>query len=836
VEEEKGSRGSAFGDLLRRHRLNAGLSQETLAERARMSVRGLGALERGDRRTPQRETLALLADALRLGAEERRAFEVAGDPRGSRRGARGTVTAGPWEAAPVSNLPLALTRFVGREPEVDEIVALLREHRLVTLTGPGGIGKTRTALESGAALNEADGGGVWLADLALISDASRVVAAIATPLGVQEAPNASLLDVLLAFLERKPVVILLDNCEHVIEEVRRVATALLQRCRNVRILATSRESLRLPSERRYVLAPLNVPPERETLSASRLLAFDGPALFADRATAADARFALTDENAAQVAEICRRLDGMPLALELAAPRVRMFTLHELGARLGDRFKLLTGGDRTALPRQRTIRALIDWSYDLLGEDERELFRMLSIFAGGFTLATATAVRALLGADADATVELLSSLVDKSLVQVEPGERQTRYRLLESIQQYAAERLAEGGEHDAVARAHAQAFLALAGENERLYGTASDDEWKAQAGPEIENWRAALAWSLVARGDVPLGIALTAALRWVWIAYADVEGREWTAKALAAAGPSTPPAVMAGLHLADAHVGARLSAYKVSYDAAQRALAYVSSEVYPDAVAEAEWRIGAALVMLGDPAAGEARLRSSLAAYRALAFAKNMCWVLVCVAMARANQQDVAEAKACYAEALAIAKERGLKGVAMVVLGNLAEAEFRDGNPEGALRCAREALDGARSVQSMIGPAYHLCNMTSYLIALGRFDEARETAQDGLDCSRDVHADVLTVLIEQHIAAIAALDPHTDAGTALERRERAARLLGYVDARFATFEVTREPTDAQEYEAVRAALDGALGTARAEALMREGRAWSDDHALAQVEAL
>jgi len=253
MEHERPAGDSAFGELLRRHRVEAGLSQEMLAERARMSTRGIGALERGYRRTPQRDTVVLLADALALRGEQRRAFEAAANPVGSRSVKRGSVTAGPWPAQTSSNLQLWLTTFVGRETEVAQIDALAREHRLVTLTGPGGIGKTRTALKVGAGLSDTTRGGVWLAELSALTDGWRVAAAIAAPFGLREQPDRPILEVLLAFLERRQALLVLDNCEHLLDDVRHVVSALLQRCPDLRVLATSREALNIAGERRYVI-------------------------------------------------------------------------------------------------------------------------------------------------------------------------------------------------------------------------------------------------------------------------------------------------------------------------------------------------------------------------------------------------------------------------------------------------------------------------------------------------------------------------------------------------------------------------------------------------------
>jgi non-specific serine/threonine protein kinase len=836
MEHESPAGGSTFGELLRRHRLEGGLSQEALAERARMSARGIGALERGDRRTPQRETVLLLADALALSGEQRRAFEAAANPVGSRLVKRGSVTAGPWPSAPSSNLPLWLTTFVGREAEVAQIDALARGHRLVTVTGPGGIGKTRTALRVGAALKDAVSGGVWLAELGSLSDGSRVAGAIAAPLGVQESPNRKILDELLTFLERRQLLIVLDNCEHVIDEVRHVVIALLLRCPGLRFLATSREALNIAGERRYVLGPLPFPSEREVVSAQHLLSFDAPALFMERAAAVNGQFAVNDENAASVAQICRRLDGMPLALELVAARINMFSPQELTRRLDDRFRLLTIGDPTAPPRQRTIRALIDWSYDLLSPDEQSLFRMFGVFAGGFTLETAAAAYGLLGGDDSQTMDLLSSLVDKSLVQPEPEGGRTRYRLLESVQHYARERLEQRGDDGAAARAHARAFLALAKETEATYGTAGDREWAARVLPEMENWGAALRWSLAECADVGLGLDLTATMRWVWIAFAQAEGRRWTPLALQRVDATTPSVVIARLHLFEAHSHAWLGQYKASYDAAERARPYLDDSADVSDLAEVGWRTGNALVLLEEVAEGERRLQASLSAYRQVGYDKMVCWVLICIAIARAYVHDTDGAKACYAEALAIAKTRQFVSVVLVVLGNLAEAEYRSGDAEAAVRCAAEALAGSRETHTPLGCAIHLCNMAAYLVSIGRFDEAQSCAHEALGLSRDLRAELVATVILQHLAATAALRSNGAPGEASDDRARAARLLGYVDARLDALHTTREFTEAREYDALIGALSAAFGAEPLANLMDDGRKWTDSTAYAEAQMI
>ncbi|MBV8149047.1 MAG: helix-turn-helix domain-containing protein, partial [Candidatus Eremiobacteraeota bacterium] len=375
---------SDFGTLLRRYRIAAGLSQEALAERARVSTNGISALERGYRRTPQRETLALLVGALALDEEQRREFEAAARSEETRRIGTSAVAAGPWQRSIRSNLPLALTSLIGREHDVTEVADLLGHRRLLTLVGSGGVGKTRVALQVGADRLDGSNDGVWFVDLAPLSDPASVINTIASTLGLHEQGERPMLDVLLQYLRPRRLLLILDNCEHVIEEAARTADAILRAAPHVRLLATSREALRIGGEHVYRVPSLDVPSEG-SIAVEDALRYGAVALFAERAAASDAKFRLTDESAPIVAEICRRLDGIALAIELAAARVKVLAPHQLAKKLDERFRLLTGGNRTALPRQQTMRALIDWSYGLLSEPEQRLFRRVAIFVGGWTL-------------------------------------------------------------------------------------------------------------------------------------------------------------------------------------------------------------------------------------------------------------------------------------------------------------------------------------------------------------------------------------------------------------------------------------------------------------------
>jgi predicted ATPase/class 3 adenylate cyclase len=734
-----------------------------------------------------------------------------------------------------NNLPPQLTSFVGRDAVVTDIKALIEQHRLVTLTGAGGAGKTRCAIQVGAELLDGAGEGVWLVELAPISDPILVANVVAQALNVQERPNRSILDTLLAYLKHKRLLLILDNCEHVIDEARRVVAAILHDCPEVYILVTSREPLNISGEETYRMPSLAVPTSAEMLVKEGMSRYGAVQLFVDRAVSNDKRFTLTEENAPHVSEICRRLDGIPLAIELAAARVKVLAPAQLARKLDERFRVLTGGDRAALPRQQTMRALIDWSYDLLSNDERALFRKLSIFAGGFTLETAAAVCSEDERDEIVVLDLLSSLVDKSLVQAEEVGGATRYRLLESTRQYAREKLNDAGEEDAVARAHARAFVSFAQRLDDAWETTPDRLWLEQAEPEMENFRAALAWAFAARGDALLGQHLTCAMRRAWQIVAVAEGRRWVRIARECVDAETPAEVVAALDLAEADFAGASTQYRASLVAGERALAQYRRLADPLRVAEAEWRVGATLVFLEKIVEAEALLHEALGKARALGARKSVSVVLRTLADARNLAGDFAGARQLHRDALAAAQHAGAERSEAVSAANLAEAEFQSGNIAAALELAREALRVLRAFHSTWNIALVLHNEAAYLVALRRFDEARTSAREALAAARDTQYSVALPFALQHLAAIAALRASTGAPI-IEDRRRAARILGYVDARLAALEALREYTEQQEYDAMLLALRKAIGEDDLLKLMTEGSTWSEDQAVADAMSI
>jgi predicted ATPase len=370
-----------------------------------------------------------------------------------------------------NNLPVQLTSFIGREKEIAEVKRLLNEKRLVTITGPGGTGKTRLSLQTAADLLETFPNGVWLVELAPLADPALVPQAVATALGVREQRGRPVQDDLTDFLREKDLLLILDNCEHMVDACATMADTLLHVCPGLKILASSREPLGIAGEVPFRLPSLSIPDIHHLPPTQMLLQYEAVRLFIERATTALSTFTVTDDNAPALAQVCHRLDGIPLAIELAAARVRMLSVEQIATRLDDCFRLLTGGSRTALPRLQTLRALIDWSYNLLSASERLLLRRLSVFMGGWTLEAAEAVCASTGVEPqvrpEEILDTLTSLVNKSLAMVvREQDQEPRYLLLETILQYVLEKLSESGEAEPIRNQHLGYFLTLAERAER----------------------------------------------------------------------------------------------------------------------------------------------------------------------------------------------------------------------------------------------------------------------------------------------------------------------------------------------------------------------------------
>ncbi len=448
-----------------------------------------------------------------------------------------------------TNIPIQMTSFVGRVREMGDLRELAASHRLITVIGVGGTGKTRLALQVAGELSERHPDGVWLVELAAVTSADLVAQEVARTLAVQDEPGRSIEETLLDFVRLKGLLLILDNCEHVIGGVAALVTTLFRSAPSLAVLATSREGLGISGETVFQLPSMGVPrpaghdsDEAGDDWLDAIASSEAVRLFVERASALDPSFRLNRDNAAAVADICRRLDGIPLAIELAAARVTLLSVHDIDARLGDRFRLLTGGSRTALPRQQTLQALIDWSWDLLEEADRQVLRRLSVFVGGATLDAATAV---IGEGELETLEGIGRLVDRSLVIADRGSP-ARYRLLETIRQYGRDRLLAAGEVVEMRDAHLRFHLELAERADVKLRGAEMVTWLERLDEDAENFRSALEWAF--ETDPESALRLTLAMAIYWRTHSMLEGFEWMSQAVDLIGRMEQgPAESAALH-------------------------------------------------------------------------------------------------------------------------------------------------------------------------------------------------------------------------------------------------------------------------------------------------
>jgi predicted ATPase/class 3 adenylate cyclase len=564
-----------------------------------------------------------------------------------------------------NNLPRNLSSFVGRDTDLEEARQLLAESPLVTITGAGGVGKTRFAVQLAAELLEAHEDGVWLAELETLTDGSLMLQTVASALGIVDEGDGTLSDVLISHLRGRRVLLVLDNCEHVVEACARMANTLLRACPELRILATSREALAVPGETLFPLRSLTLPPIDQLPPLERLTEFESVRLFIERARASEPSFELTESNAAPLVEICRRLDGIPLAIELAAARVRSLGTDQIAARLDDRFRLLTGGSRTALPRHQTLRATIDWSFGLLGDSERAVMRRLAVFAGGFTLEAAEAVCSGDGVEPFEVVDHLGRLVDKSLV----GRQGDGYRLLDTMREYSRQSLVTEDEAEATYTRHRDWYLDLVERAKAAFSGPAPSDWIERFEREHDNLRAALGWSLRDPAGAESALRLAAGLWRFWeLRGYLLEGRSWLERVLEL----------------DSQGSAELSA---------------------NVLTGAGVLSGAA----GDLAASIAHLEESLALYRELGDGTSISVALHNLANAYLQAGSAERARALYEESAAMAREAGDQVGLPFVLLHVAEAADLSGDYDSASGLYEEVIAMFDAQGHQWGLAYALTN-------------------------------------------------------------------------------------------------------------------------------
>jgi non-specific serine/threonine protein kinase len=637
---------------------------------------------------------------------------------------------GPASTASVAprkhNLPHALTSFIGREKEVSELAHLLGTTRLLTLTGAGGCGKTRVAIELAKQRVHAYADGAWLVELAALRDPELLPQTVASVLGIEEKEGVQLIDTIADYLESRALLLVLDNAEHLLEACAQLVETLLRRCERLVIIVTSRERLAVTGELTYRIPSLSVPDDVNDATPESIAAYESARLFIERARLQVPHFTVTTDNAAAIASLCRRLDGIALALELAAPRVRTLSVEELSRRLDRRFELLTEGSRTALPRQRTLRALIDWSYDLLTDSEKAMLRRVSVFSGGWTLKAAEHVCRGHAIEPVDTFDVLTSLADKNLIVAETHDNATRYGILETVRQYAQDLLREHGEEMQVHRQHLAYLVAMTDETQSKNPSGSQ-AYLDRVETELDNIRVALSWSTADGADATSGLRLAGALYPLWHVRGHwSEGRAWLSQLLAAA-----PVGQEGRARANALRAASTLAHHQDDHAAAEALANQTLAAFSEIGDRAG--IAEALVTMGDLArnkrdyaAARSLFEQALTIRREIGDRAGSAAVLWALGNSAGDVGDYAAARTCLEESAAMLREIDDWRVAFALLG-LAVVDYLQRDYASAKRRLTEALQIQRDVGHRMQTARSLIMMG--LVAHGEGD--KERAADSL---------------------------------------------------------------------------------------------------------
>jgi predicted ATPase/DNA-binding SARP family transcriptional activator/DNA-binding CsgD family transcriptional regulator len=767
--------------------------------------------------------------------EEVLARELGTEPAASSRALREEIAAGrfpPQEApsfgsppkkpagARKHNLPAPRTSFVGREREIVELKRELAMTRLLTLTGVGGSGKTRLALEVARDLVGAYQDGVWLVELAPLSEGMLVPQAVARAMRVREQPGRPLVDTLTEALHKKATLLVLDNCEHIADPVAQLVDTLLDSCSHLRVLMTSREPLGVESRVVWRISSLSTPDTDRLPAAGELMRYDAVRLFVERTRLRLSDFEITPQNAAAVAEVCRKLEGIPLAIELAAARMDVLTAEQIAQRLDRALGLLTGG-RAEDRRHRTLRATLDWSHELLSEPERKLFRRLSVFAGGWTLEAAEAVGAGDGIEEGDVVELFLMLVDKSLVVSEAEEGGFRYGMLEPVRQYARERLEESGEAQATKRAHAGYFLALAEEAEPRLWESGDKAWFGRLEKEHDNLRAALSWA-VEHQEAELALRLGGALRWFWRARGYYgEGRRWLERALSEEGRTSAGARAKALD----GVG-WLASEQRDIDRAEAAAQEglkLCEEAGIGGVIAADFKnlLGEAAWLRGDYERAAGLVEEGLGLHREARNTRGVAWSVCSLASTSSERGDYERAKELYEEGIALAREMG----AALPLGDLLMAlgyeYLMEGDHERATALSEEAAELYRKRGSRGGLKYVLYILGWAALLREDHERAKALLGENLVLCKEIGAKVIGSLSVEGLACSVA-----SRGDA----QRAARLFGVAATLREAVGYHRTPRERALGEPYLAAARSRLSEAEWEVAFAEGQAMSFEEAV------
>jgi predicted ATPase/class 3 adenylate cyclase len=634
-----------------------------------------------------------------------------------------------------NNLPVQLTSFIGREKEMEDLKREVQEHRLVTLTGSGGTGKTRLSLQVAAAVMDMFPDGVWFLELAPVTDPALVANTLANLLGLRESTETSrsTSDLICGYLQSRKVFLIFDNCEHLIEAASRLVDLLLRSCKDVKILASSREALGVEGELAWRLPSLSLPDVKHLPAIDQLSQYEAVQLFIERATLVKPRFSVTKENAPAIAQVCFRLDGIPLAIELAAARANVLTVDQIAKRLDDRFRLLTGGARTALPRQQTLRAMIDWSYNLLSEQERLLFRRLAVFVGGWTLEAAEAVCSGEKIEADQILDLLSQLVHKSLVIVNEENGESRFHRLETIRQYAREKLFETEEATQIRDRHLNYFIEFAEQGYVELSGPQDLLWTERLEAENDNLRTALSWSLESpEVGNKKALQLSGALRDFWDMRGHTrEGYDWVRAALEKA-PDEPTS-----DYCRALVGAGLFCIRLSL--AKEAAHYLESALHMarqlDIPSSTILSLLYSASFLEDRVAAMRRVEEAIALARAV---RNQYLLALAVGIRSLYYADDQEERIRYIkEAQEISQKLGNARLRGLLLFGYARIETTRTNHSSATAMIQEALPISERLKDKHMKAHLLLTLGQLSTQQTRYEEAVRYGEQSLEIFRDL---------------------------------------------------------------------------------------------------
>ena len=722
------------------------------------------------------------------------------------------------------NLPAQLTSFIGREEEIAQAREALASARILTFIGPGGTGKTRLSLQVAAEQISVFKDGVWLIELAQLADSTYVLSTVASTFHLRELQGIPLIDSVTDYLRGKQSLLVLDNCEHLIETCAQLTDHFLHGCPKLKIITSSREALGIPGETVYRVPSLSLPQEAEALpEAGDLMHYEATRLFIERAIKANPQFALTKDNAPYVIQICHRLDGIPLAIELAAARVKLFTPQQIAERLSNRFKLLTGGSRTALPRQQTLRALIDWSFLTLNETEQSVLRSLAVFSGGWTFEAAEAVAGEIEA-----MDGLSGLVNKSLVNVEEKEGESRYRYLETIRQYGMEKLLESGEAVNARDRHLAYFMDYTRRAEEHYGTAQRLLWLNRLEVEHDNIRSALGWALESDPESAMRMICLLPTFWLSLSYL-TEGSNWCQVAIARA-EVLPRAglnldqLRAQTYAALAVLSSNQGDHRTGRSAAREAVALARRLEDPLLLARALSYLGLSSAFLGDAAMAFDSLHESEVLCRKFGYKDELASVLlylVYITLEIHGPQAAEQLQSYMEESLTLSQGSVDPWAAVRIEGILARLAFFRGDMAEARRHADLMLDLHREMGDQRSVIGHQSDMAHVARQMGNYEEALTLYRETLPNWQKIG----------HRGAVAhQLECMAFIARAQEQGERAVKLIGAAEALRQLSSSPRTPQERIEYDRELAGLRAGMDENTFHLLWAEGQSMSMEQAI------